>query len=67
MTEHKRYASHFTAPSQPTSTHLDIGYTDPQQIVLEQHMRYLDATLELATNREFFTAVEARVGDSLDE
>lgn len=29
-------------------THLDIGYTDPQQIVLEQHMRYLDAALELA-------------------
>jgi hypothetical protein len=29
-------------------THLDIGYTDPQPIVLDQHLRYLDATLELA-------------------
>jgi hypothetical protein len=29
-------------------SHLDIGYTDPQPVVLDQHLRYLDATLELA-------------------
>lgn len=29
-------------------SHLDIGYTDPQAIVREQHLGYLDAVLRLA-------------------
>ena len=30
-------------------SHLDIGYTDPQARVLAQHLEYLDAALDLAT------------------
>ncbi len=29
-------------------SHLDIGYTDPQHLVLDHHLRYLDAVLDLA-------------------
>jgi hypothetical protein len=29
-------------------SHLDIGYTDPQPLVLAHHLRYLDAVLDLA-------------------
>jgi hypothetical protein len=29
-------------------SHLDIGYTDPQHLVLDHHLRYLDAALDLA-------------------
>jgi Glycosyl hydrolases family 38 N-terminal domain len=29
-------------------SHLDIGYTDPQNLVLGHHLRYLDAVLDLA-------------------
>jgi hypothetical protein len=29
-------------------SHLDIGYTDPQHLVLGHHLRYLDAVLDLA-------------------
>jgi hypothetical protein len=29
-------------------SHLDIGYTDPQHLVLDHHLQYLDAVLDLA-------------------
>lgn len=29
-------------------SHLDIGYTDPQNLVLDHHLQYLDAVLDLA-------------------
>lgn len=29
-------------------THLDIGYTDPQALLLSHHLSYLDSTLDLA-------------------
>jgi hypothetical protein len=29
-------------------SHLDIGYTDPQNLVLDHHLRYLDSVLDLA-------------------
>ena len=30
-------------------SHLDIGYTDPQNLILDHHLQYLDAVLDLAT------------------
>ncbi len=35
-------------------SHLDIGYTDPQARVLAQHLEYLDAALDLATQDDGF-------------
>jgi hypothetical protein len=35
-------------------SHLDIGYTDHQPLVLAQHLEYLDAALDLATQDDGF-------------
>jgi len=35
-------------------SHLDIGYTDHQPLVLSQHLEYLDAALDLATQDDGF-------------
>jgi Glycosyl hydrolases family 38 N-terminal domain len=43
-------------------SHLDIGYTDPQARVLEQHLEYLDAALDLtALDDGFRWNVEANL------